>query len=188
MEWGDVTEKSKRRVPESKVWQVSSYSFTAPVEKVEIVGGEMEGVGVPEESTYSGFVSLERESKFQESGATIPDFEALAVIDLTDVNYVWVDLKDVDYFNKIDLLNRQLTIKEKAIKDLEIQVEEYKNELEKYKRENSRTEKIKHVIKSQGIIIKNLRKDINLYKEKLDRFTIDFSLPEGYYGDEEFNE
>ncbi len=129
-----------------------------------------------------------RPSKSQEFEGSTPEFEPFPVIDLSDTEYVWIDIEEADFFNEIDFLNHQLYEKEEIIKDLEIQVKVYKNKLKRYKRKIPKFEKLNRIIKIKNKIISKLEKDIIVYKENIDRFTIDFSLPEGYYGNEEFNE
>jgi len=113
--------------------------------------------------------------------------------DLTGTEYTWInidvaEIKERDYLIEIDLLNQKLNEKEGVISELEIQVERYKKDLGEYKREISGFDKLDKNIKKKGELISKLNKEISMYKERLDRFTIDFSLPEGYYGNEEYNE
>lgn len=120
---------------------------------------------VSEENTYIESSHIVRPSKSQE--------------------YVWKNIEEPDFINEIDFLNHRLHEKEETIKELKIQIDGYKK---RYKRKIPKFERLNRIIKIKNKIILELKKDIIDYKQKSDRFTIDFSLPEGYYGDEEFNE
>ena len=168
------------------MWDISSYRTTASVGGIEFMGTSTEDVF--EENTYIASSHIVRPSKYQEFEGSTFDFKHFTVIALTDTEYGWIDIEEPDFISEIDFLNHRLHEKEEIIKDLKIQIDGYKNELKSYKRKIPKFERLNRIIKIKNKIILKLKKDIIDYKQKLDRFTIDFSLPEGYYSDEEFNE
>ncbi len=121
----------------------------------------------------------------------MPESSFFAEIDLTGTEYVWVDMeeiKELENITEIDFLNMKLKEKEEVISELEFQTERDKKKIDEYEKEISGFDKLNQIIKNKDEVISNLNKDNSAYQERLDRFTIDSSLPEDYYGNEEYNE